>query len=323
MIVHPDNLPRTERHFEAMLVWMSEEPMDLATQFYIKHTTHSIRARIDRIRYRVDVNTLEKSDVNTLELNEIARVILTSSKPLFFDPYEKNRQTGSFILIDPVSNNTVGVGMIIDKLDAGDLPTRITTEARIKIERGEGLIDQSEYVKRYNQLGETIWITGLHGSGKNNLAYSLERRLFDMGATLVLIDGFTIRSGLSRELDFSPADRAEHLRRVAHISRILNDQGIITICSFISPDQDIRQQVGEIIGEERFHLVFMDSDLEYCKRNKPELYKLADEGKISALPGVDIPYEKPAHMAVHCLPDEDNLEKILSYLLEAKIFPAG
>lgn len=322
MIVLQDNLPRIERHFEAMLVWMNEEPLDLSTQFYIKHTTHTTRARIDKIRYRVDVNTLEKSEIDRLDLNEIGRVIITTTKPLFFDPYKKNRQTGSFILIDPISNNTNAVGMIIDKLDPRDLPSRITTKTKMKIERGQGLIDNSEYIRRYNQIGATIWITGLHGSGKNNLAYSLEKKLFDLGATVVLIDGFTIRSGLSGELDFSPADRAEHLRRVAYICKILNSQGILTICSFISPDEDIRNQVAEIIGKDRFHLIFMDSDLEYCRHYKPDLYKLSDQGKISGLPGVDLPYEKPVQPTITCKPDGDNLEIITTYLAEKRIFPA-
>jgi bifunctional enzyme CysN/CysC len=324
MIVHPDNLPRIERHFESMLVWMSEEAMDLATHFYIKHTTRTTRARIDRIRYRVDVNTLEKSEVEQLVLNEIGRVIVTTTKPLFFDPYEKNRQTGSFILIDPITNNTVGVGMIIDRVDPRDLPSRITSEERSKIEHGKGLIEKDEYIRRYNQKGATVWITGLHGSGKNNLAYTLERKLFDLGATVVLIDGFTIRSGLSRELDFSPADRAEHLRRVAHICRILNDQGIITICSFISPDEHIRQQVSEIIGNERFHLIFMDSDLEFCRNFKPELYRLSDEGKISGLPGVDLPFEKPDNARFSFQPENEqvNVETIIEFLSKQKIFPA-
>jgi adenylyl-sulfate kinase len=322
MIVHPDNLPRIERHFEAMLVWMNEEALDISTQFYIKHTTQLTRARIDKIRYKVDVNTLEKSEVEELKLNGIGRVIITTTKPLFFDRYRRNRQTGSFILIDPLTNNTSAVGMIIDKLDPGDLPSKITVESKQKIERGQGLIDRSEYVRRYKQKAATIWITGLHGSGKNDLAYSLERSLFDQWATVVLIDGFTIRSGLSRELDFSPADRAEHLRRVAHICKILNAQGIITICSFISPDEDIRRQVREIIGEDLFHLVYMESDLDFSRKNKPELYRLSDEGKISGLPGVDIPYEAPESPGLTCKPDADNLESIAEYLAERKIFPA-
>jgi bifunctional enzyme CysN/CysC len=323
MIVHPDNLPRIERHFESMLVWMNEEPLDLATHFYIKHTTLTTRARIDRIRYRVDVNTLEKSEVDKLLLNEIGRVIITTTKPLFFDPYEKNRQTGSFILVDPVTNNTVGVGMIIDKLDRKELDSGITPEVSMKIEHGQGLIDQQEYIRRYNQQGSTVWITGLHGSGKNNLAYSLERKLFDLGATVVLIDGFTIRSGLSRELDYSPSDRAEHLRRVAHICKILNNQGIITICSFISPDEEVRAQVAGIIGKDRFHLVFMDATLEYCRNNKPDLYELSDQGEIYGLPGVDIPFEKPEKAAITCNPHEDSLENIIEFIAAKKIFPAS
>ena len=323
MIVHQDNIPKIERHFEAMLVWMEEQEMDLSTQFYLKHTTHTTRARIDKIRYRVDVNSLEKSEVDTLTLNEIGRVVITTTRPIYFDPYEKNRQTGSFILIDPVTNNTQAVGMIIDKMEADKLPSRITSEVKQKIAKGQGLISQTDYERRYHQKGVTLWITGLHGSGKNDLAYTLEKSLFDSGAIVVLIDGYTIRSGLSRELDFSPADRAEHLRRVAHICRILNDQGIITICSFISPNENIRSQVAEIIGKERFHLIFMDSNLDYSMKNKPELYKLAEQGKVSELPGVDVSYERPEDPSLTCKPELNNLQAIINFLQENRIFPAS
>ncbi len=323
MIVHPDNMPRIERHFEAMLVWMSEQEFDLAAQYYLKHTTNTTRARIDQIKYKVDVNTLDKHETEQLKLNEIGRVILTANKPVYFDPYMKNKQTGSFILIDPVNNNTCAVGMILDKLETQDLPSRITTETKKKIAKGQGLIQPGEYEQRFNQRGVTLWITGLHGSGKNNLAYTLEKRLFDLGATVVLIEGSTVRSGLSRELDFSPADRAEHLRRVAHMCKILNDQGIITICSFISPNEDIRKQVAEIVDRKRFHLVFMDSDVAYCRQHKPELYQLADHGRIQGLPGVDIEYEVPLQPAVKCTVHQDNVTAIVDYLEQQKIFPLG
>jgi sulfate adenylyltransferase large subunit len=125
LLVHPNNLPRIERHFEAMMVWMDEHPMDPSRHFFIKHNTNNTRARIDKIRYKVDVNTLDESPVDFFSLNEIGRVVLTTVKPLFFDPYKKNRSTGSFILIDPVSNNTVAVGMIIDKMSSEDLPSLI------------------------------------------------------------------------------------------------------------------------------------------------------------------------------------------------------
>ena len=272
MLVHPDNLPRVERQFEAMLVWMNETDMNLSTQFYIKQTNNNTKARIDEIKYKVDVNTLEKSNIEKFKLNEIGRVVITTTKPLYFDPYKKNKQTGSFILIDPVTHDTVAVGMIIDKLGSNNLPSRITDVDKQKIAKGEALIKTEEYVQKYNQKGETIWITGLHGSGKNELAFSLEKKLVDNGATVVLIDGSSVRSGLSRELDFSPADRAENLRRVAHICKILNDQGIMTIASYISRNESLRDQVAEIIGKDRFHMFYLDADLEYCKNNKPELY---------------------------------------------------
>ncbi|MDX8340563.1 sulfate adenylyltransferase subunit CysN [Draconibacterium sp. IB214405] len=323
MLVHPDNLPRVERQFEAMLVWMDENEMNLSTQFYIKQANNNTKARIDEIKYKVDVNTLEKSNIEKFKLNEIGRVVITTTKPLFFDPYKKNKQTGSFILIDPVTHNTCAVGMIIDKLGSNSLPSRITDVDKAKIAKGEPLVKTEEYIKKYNQKGETIWITGLHGSGKNELAFSLEKKLFDNGATVVLIDGSSVRSGLSRELDFSPADRAENLRRVAHICKMLNDQGIIAIASFISRNDNLRKQVAEIIGEERFHLLHMDADLEYCKQNKPELYELAELGKTSGLPGFDLEYEVPtnAKLAFNPEQNEENLDAILDYLAQNKVFP--
>jgi adenylyl-sulfate kinase len=324
MIVHPDNLPHIERHFEAMLVWMDEKAMNPKTQFYIKHNTNTTKARIDYIRYKVDVNTLQKSEIDFFELNEIGRAALTTVKPIFFDPYEKNKSTGSFVLIDPVTHNTCAVGMIIDKLDRKNLATKYSPgELRKKIDKGQCLISADERQKRFNQKGATLWITGLHGSGKNELAYTLEKELFDLGANVVLLDGSTVRSGLSRELDFSPADRAEHLRRVAHIARILNDQEIIVICSFISPDENIREQVAGIVGKDRFNTIYMDATLEFSMKNKPQLYKLAMEGKIDDLPGINSTYEAPHNPDVVCNPDEngDNPSKIIEYLNLKKIFP--
>jgi len=323
MIVHPDNLPKIERHFEAHLVWMDETPMNPETQFYIRHNANTTKARVDKIKYKIDVNTLEKSGIDHFKLNEIGRVVLTSVKPIFFDPYKKNHATGSFVLIDPVSNNTCAVGMIIDELKDKDLPSRITDMDKQKIERGECLIRKEERETFYNQKGITLWVTGLHGSGKNHLAFTLEKRLFDEGATVVLLEGSTVRSGLSRELDYSPADRAEHLRRVAHVARILNDQGIIAICSFISPDQSLRNQVAEIIGKERFFLLYMDATLEYSRNNKPLLYQKAENGEIENMPGVDAEFEIPKspNLLLTPLEEETNTDTILNFLLRKKIFP--
>ncbi|MDP2236926.1 MAG: sulfate adenylyltransferase subunit CysN [Bacteroidales bacterium] len=324
MLVHPHNLPRTERQFEAMMVWMDETNMDPYAQFFIKHSTNTTRARIDQISYRVDVNTFEQSNCNTLSLNEIGRVVLTTNKPLFFDPYHRNHSTGSFILIDPITHNTCAVGMIIDKLNASDLFSRIVDpENKRMIDGGQSLIGKNELEKRYRQKGVTFWITGLHGSGKNLLAYTFERQLFDHGATAVLLDGSTIRSGLTRELDFSPAGRAEQMRRVAHVCRILNEQGLIVICSFITPKEKIRQQLAEIVGPEKFNLIYMDADLDYCRKNKPELYEKADQGQISFFPGVDEIFDIPEQPQLKLKPDDlkENMEIIFDYLKKHNIFP--
>ncbi|HQQ11528.1 MAG TPA: sulfate adenylyltransferase subunit CysN [Bacteroidales bacterium] len=324
MLVHPENLPRNERQFEAMLVWMDESTMDPFTQFYIKHTSNTTRARVDQIRYRVDVNTLEHNATQALSLNEIGRVVITTNKPLFFDPYHKNHSNGAFILIHPITHNTCAAGMIIDKMNATDLSARIADpESRRMVDGGKSLISQDELMKKYHQKGATIWIAGLHGSGKNLLAYNLERRLFDLGATVVLLDGSTVRSGLTRELDFSPADRAEQLRRVAEVCKILNDQGIIAICSFISPKNEIRSQVANIVGNERFHLVYMDAGLQYCKQNKPELYQKAEEGKLAYFPGLDETFDVPDNAKLLLKPEQlsENIQTILSYLQQQEIFP--
>ncbi len=323
MIAQPDNMPRINRHFEAMVVWMSEEPMDPAVHFFLKHTTNTVRAHIDKIIYKTDVNTLQKSSVDRLNLNEIGRAVLTTAKPLLFDPYKKNRSTGSFILIDPFTNNTVAVGMILDKLESKNLHSRITDLEKEKIKKGKSLISAESRKKKLNQEGVTLWFTGLHGSGKNELAFSLEKKLFDTDAVAVLLDGSSVRSGLNRELDYSPADRAENLRRVGHIAKILNDQGIIAICSFISPGNFLRNQIADIIGKERFHLFYMNASLDYCRKNKPELYEKADKGEVDNLPGADIEYEEPDNASLVFSPTENelNLDKIMDYLEKNKIFP--
>ena len=333
MVVHKNNLPKIERHFEATLVWMSEEPMNPYTQYYIKHNTHTTKLRIDEIRYKIDVNTLVKSKVDFLELNEIGRIVFTASTPLLFDPYSKNRQTGSFVLIDPLTNITVAGGMIIDKVSSKFLPSRITDKDKKHIEKRGSLISREMRIKRYGQTGTTIWITGLHASRKNELAYSLEKELFRLGKTVVVIDGTSVRSGLSRELDFSPADRAEHLRRVAHICYLLNTQGIITICSFISPSENIRNQVKEIInddldiakseeGKNRFKLIYMDADVEFCKsRDKLGLYQKAENGEIENMAGVDINYEIPENpdIIVNTKEEDLDIDSIIEFLKKDKV----
>ncbi len=323
MLVKPHNIPRVGRHFEAMLVWLGEQPMVADRQYLVKHTTNTSKIRIDKVRYRIDVNTLKRSDAGEFELNDIGRVVLTANRALFFDPYEKNRATGAFILIDPVTFNTVAAGMIIDRVSEDELPSKITGTSAVTASGKRSRVPLDEREARFGQKGVTVWIMGLHGSAKNDLAYSVERELFDRGATTVLIDGGTVRSGLSRELDYSPADRAEHMRRVAHLCRMLNDQGLLTICSFISPDDNIRRQTAEIIGRERFHLVYVDADPEFCRRSDPELYEKVDRGEASYLPGADMPFEPPEEPDLRIIQEKDAIDVsgVLDYIAARGVFP--
>jgi len=290
MLVRKNNQPHVERHFEAMLVWMDEEELDIDKQFILKHTTQKVKARIDSIRYEIDVNTIQRSETAALKLNEIGRVVLTTSRPLLFDSYRKNKQTGSFILIDSLSHNTCAVGMIINRVSRESLPSKLTFSASQVIDRS--LVNTMEREKVLGQKAMTYWITGLHASGKNDIAYKLERFLFDQGKTVIVLDGGKLRSGLNRELGFDKADRDENLRRVAEMAKLLNDQGLIVIAVFISPDKETREQVKEIIGRGTYKEIFVDTDIQTCReRDNKELYRMADEGVLRHFPGVHINYE--------------------------------
>lgn len=226
MLVHPDNLPMIGRTFETMLVWMDEEEMDVNKQFFIKHTTNTSRVRIDGIRYKIDVNTMSQSKVDKLKLNEIGRAVLTTSKPLFFDPYSKNKNCGAFILIDPVTNNTSAVGMIIDKADMKDLFTPITDEDRKKMVAGESLVSQKEWKERFEQEGRVFWVTGHDKSTVRQLVYTLERRLYDTGKLVAVLDldSFGFEGITPRDL--------------ALIAHKLSANGMIVVCC----GSEIRQE---------------------------------------------------------------------------------
>jgi bifunctional enzyme CysN/CysC len=310
MLVRTNNQPHVERHFESMLVWMDESPLDISKQFIIKHTTQKLKARIDTIRYAVDVNTLKRSEASDLQLNQIGRTVLTTPRPLLFDSYRKNRQTGSFILIDALTHNTVAVGMIIDRVSSEQLPTKITSKAGTEIDHS--LISQSDREKQLGQKAMTYWITGLHASGKNELAYHLEQKLFEQGKTVVVLDGNTIRSALNRELGFDKADRDENLRRVAEMAKLLNDQGIIVIAAFLSPDQDTRQQIKTIIGAETYKEIYVDTSVAECrKRDKKGLYDIADAGKIKHFPGVHFQYQTGTADITIQNPDDVNIADLI------------
>ena len=217
MLVRPNNLPQIGRHLEATLIWMSETPMDPSGSYFIKQTTMVSRCRVDKVRYRIDVNTLHRENAEKLNLNEIGRVSIISNRQLMYDPFEQNRATGSFILIDALTNNTVAAGMIIRRDSADDTPGLDETTAKEarELRRHPDAVSLAERQDRLGQKAKTLWITGLVGAGKSDLAYALEKEIFAKGGLAFVLDGENMRLGLCRDLDFTACDKAEHIRRVA------------------------------------------------------------------------------------------------------------
>jgi bifunctional enzyme CysN/CysC len=302
MLVHPRNLPAAQSAFEAMLVWMAEEPMRPDQPYLVKHTTRSVRAGIRNVEYRVDVNTLSREPAAALALNEIGRVAFQATQPLFLDPYAKNRLTGSFILVDPVSNATVAAGMVIDRVPEAEL--RAPTEAlrapkSENLRREVGRVRAEDRERLLGQRAVTIWFTGLSGSGKSSIAQELERRLHADGRHVYVLDGDNLRFGLNRDLGFAKADRTENIRRVAEVARLFNDAGSIVLVPVISPFREDREAARRILGEDRFFEIYVSTPLEACEaRDVKGLYQKARAGQIAEFTGISSPYEPPLDPAL-------------------------
>ena len=245
MLVHPHNLPRVERHFEAMLVWMNETPMDVHKPYLLKHTTRTTRARIDAVRYRVDVNTLHRTPSAPLGLNEIGRVVFTSHQPLFWDAYARNRATGGFILIDLLSNTTVAAGMLIDREPSDQLPAQTMEEARRAPGRpSSDQVGPEERIERLTQKPATIWLSGPTEAGAGELAYAVERRIFDLGGLAAVLV----------EADF-PCGSDQGTGSVGPLCAAavtLNQAGLIAICVPGTATVSQGAVVAERIGAEHF-----------------------------------------------------------------------
>jgi bifunctional enzyme CysN/CysC len=323
-IVHVNNVPRVDRELDSMIVWMSEEPMQPGKQYLIKHSTQMVPGQISNLRFRVDVNTLHRSQADSLALNEIGRCVVSLTRPITYDPYTRNRETGSFIVIDRLTNSTVGAGMILDR-DPNKLT--VSPEKQIRTSKSGHVhshasgIPQESRTERMGHRPATIWLTGLPRSGKSTIAYELERKLFAAGCNCSVLDGENARLGFSKDLGFSADDRNENLRRSAEVARLLNDAGMICICAFVSPYQTSRDQTREILGPDRYMEVYLSAPVDACRQRDAELYELADSGEISEFSGVTAPYETPrtADLTIptHEIDLEESTERIIA-LLRAK-----
>ncbi len=245
MLVRPDNPPHVSSQIEAMVVWMAEQPLVPGKAYTLKQTTRQVSAEVAAFRYGVDVNTLEHRTIARLGLNEVGNVQLSLTQPLACDPYRTNAATGAFILIDRLTNNTVGAGMI---LEAG--VTR-QAEAVATVKARESLITPAEREQRFDQVPVTVLLVGLTGCGKSRIAYALERRLWDEGRAVMVLYGQNMRHGLNRDLGFTADDRSENLRRSAEVAKLMNDAGVITVAAFVAPHEAIREKAKQLIGRDR------------------------------------------------------------------------
>jgi len=297
LLVHPKNLPTVQSSFEAMVVWMAEEPMRADQPYLIKHTTRTTKATIQRVEYRVDVNSLSRTPGRALELNEIGRLVFQTTQKLFLDPYTKNRLTGSFILVDPIGNGTVAAGMVIDRMPESQLRSRADALAAPKSEHVRLEVSPVSTGDRERLLGQkalTLWFTGLSGSGKSSIAQELERRLYAEGRHVYVLDGDNLRLGLNRDLTFSKGDRSENIRRAAEVARLFNDAGTIVLVPVISPFREDRESARRIIGPERFFEAYLSTPLHVCEtRDVKGLYRKARAGEIAEFTGISSPYEPP------------------------------
>ena len=319
MIVRPGNLPKSRDSIQAMLVWMGEEPMVPGKTYLFKHTTQTVPGTIDTLNYRVDVNTLHRSPAPELELNAIGRVGISLSAPIHFDAYRRNRFTGAFIVIDRITNATVAAGMILDK--SGDGGAKSVWD---EVETGEGdgnatvsAVTAEERAARFGQQPATVLLTGLTGSGKTAIGQALERKLFDGGRAVSVIDGEHVRKGLSRDLGFSANDRSENLRRSAHLAHTLNEAGLICIACFVAPSEEVRQKVARVIGEDRFVVVHVATPVEVCRqRDEKGQYAQADAGQLLNFPGVTAPYDTPPNPDVTLDASRQTIDECVNQIIE-------
>ena len=301
MLVRPGNLPTVATELEAMVCWMDEAPLQRERHYLLRQTTREVRAFVDEVVYRVDVDTLHRQPAAALALNEIGRVRITTAAPIFFDPYAANRPTGAFVLIDPYSNATVAAGMI-----RGEARTPAEVAEQAQSVEGtarpaspnvvwEGFnVPREAREAAQGHAAAAVWFTGLSGSGKTTVAREVERRLFARGVRTVLLDGDHVRHGLSGDLGFSPEDRRENIRRVGEVARLFVESGALTLCTFVSPYAADRARVRALVPDGRFVEVWVDVDLETAQSRDPKgLYARAARGEIREMTGVSAPYEPP------------------------------
>jgi bifunctional enzyme CysN/CysC len=278
---------------------MADEPMLPGRPYWMKIGTRQVSATITEPKYKVNVNTLEHLAAKKLELNEIGVCNLSLDQPVAFDPYVENRDTGGFILIDRMTNATVGAGLL-----------------HFALRRAENVHWQAVEVNRQAhaslkaQRPAVAWFTGISGAGKSTIANIVERKLHALGRHTYLLDGDNLRHGLNRDLGFTAADRVENIRRTAEVAALMADAGLIVLVSLISPYRAERRTARELIGTETFLEVYVDTPLQVAEaRDRKGLYAKARRGELPNFTGIDAPYEPPQHPELHIHTGESTAEE--------------
>jgi len=296
MLVSPGHIPIVSTRVTASLIWLSSTPLRKDVRYLIKHTTKILCGRVDRLNYILDVDLFTKRDGDSLQLNEIGQVEFELHAPIFCDPYEHNRATGSFIVIDSSSNETVAAAMIVEAVPV-----------RAEEARDESIVSSHIAQRR----GLTVWFTGLSGAGKTTICRAVATELLAHGLQVEVIDGDVIRKHLCNDLGFSKADRDENIRRIAFVAKLLTRNGTIVLVSAISPYRAARDESRHSIGD--FMEVYVNTPLAVCElRDSKDLYKEARAGKIHGFTGVDDPYEPPLAAEIVCDTDRQSVREISS-----------
>ena len=289
LLAAADASPAVADQFEATIIWMHEQPMLQGRSYLVKIGTQTVGATVNPLKYRLNVNTLDRQPAKTLELNDIGVCGLELAAPVPFEPYREDRDLGGFILIDRISNATVGAGLLHFALRRSQnvhwCALDVNKDARASIK---------------GQRPCVLWFTGLSGSGKSTIANLVEKRLHAGGRHTYLLDGDNVRHGLNKDLGFAHADRVENIRRTAEVARLMADAGLIVLVSFISPFRAERRMARSLLPEGEFIEVFVDTPLPVAESRDPKgLYRKARRGELKNFTGIDSPYEVPEHAEVH------------------------
>ena len=305
-----DDPPEVADQFETTIVWMDDEPLVVGRGYWLKLGTQMVSVTIAEPKYEIDVNTMEHLASQTLNLNQIGVCEITTDRRIVFDPYTENRALGGFILIDKITNHTVGAGMLHFSLRRSQnvhwQPTDITRD---------------HHASMKNQTPRVLWFTGLSGSGKSTIANEVEKKLALMNRHTFLLDGDNVRHGLNKDLGFTESDRIENIRRIGEVAKLMTDAGLIVLTAFISPFRADRQLVRDMIDGGEFIEIHVDTPLEIAEaRDVKGLYKKAREGKLKNFTVIDSPYEPPESPEIRVNTVEMTPEEAADHII-AKILP--